>query len=337
MRYKVHHLTNPFAIQPSCRVYCSDKYFSRIVLFSRKLFKKAQLEALSTDLTQTAYQEIISGIQDMDDPNNFFYGLAKLNKDLKSCGERYYITGDDLVKINKAYIIDSSDLLSIGENALLRTSKSDNHLLALKEPNTNEIKEIPKSNSFNTSALDEESKSGIVFETNTPISDTIFATKYTFMIRSVHYLLENTTEHINDFVKETFRNLKDLETLTLLLKSQTDDSVKKILEVMLRFMVILPMNVNDSFSKIYPFVSLLVGALQFLLRNLEVGLLKFDPNGNNKMLSVEFCKKFTEWVDDTLDERTRHRLNPNFERKSKLRKICTDCQGFYFVFEEKVT
>lgn len=286
---------------------------------------------MSSDVTQSAYQEIISGIQGMDDPKNFFAGLAKLNKDLKSSGERYYITTDDLVKINNAYVIDTFDLLTIGQRKITN-SESDNQI------SNTEDKKIPKSSSFASYAFKQQKvpseNMNLVLETNSPISDSIFATKYTFMIRSVHFLLENSKHNISDIVKDSFQNLKDLETLTLVLKSQTDETIKKFLEILLRFMIIIPSKVNDGFCKIFPFVPLLVGALQFLLRCLETNLLHFDVEGDNKELIVELCKKFTEWLDEQLDEIDRLRINPNAERRCKTRKICTDCQGFYFVYEE---
>lgn len=298
-----------------------------IVYFSRKLLKKAKLEALSLDLTQPAYQEIISGIQDIDDPNNFFYGLAKLNKKNKSSGERYYITSEDLVKINKAYILDVSDLLSIGERKIT-SSQSDQHI------STSQETKLTKSSSSDALKQNVPLKiKNIVVDTNSPISDTIFATKYTFMIRTVHFILENTQD-ISQFVRESFQNLKDLETLTLLLRSHSDDTVKKYLEILVKFMIIIPSSVNEYFCKIFPFVSLLIGSVQFLLRCLEIETLHFETEGENKQLIAEFCKMFTEWIHDKMDEIIRLRNNLNTERRSKIRKICTECQGFYFIFEE---
>lgn len=266
----------------------------------------------------------------MDDPNNFFSGLAKLNKDLKSHGERYYITTDDLVKINNAYIIDETDLMTVGPR-IISTSESDNQLLKL-----NEVKPIPKSSSLDSNILKQKvpSNHNLVVETNTPVSDSIFATKYTFMIRSVHFLIENSKQDISDFAKECLRNLKDLESLTLLLKTHSEDEIRTFLDILLRFLMIIPKNINDSFGKIFPFVSVLVGALQFLLRCLDTNLLHFDIETNHKELVVQFCKRFTEWIDEKLDDIDRLRIKPDAERRSKIRKICTECQGFYFIFEE---
>lgn len=301
--------------------------------FCSKLFKKAQLEAINSDITQPAYEEIISGIQDIDDPNNFFCGLAKLNKDLNSSGERYFITSEDLVKINKAYIIDTSDLLTIGQRKIV-ASESDSHISASVDKAA-----IPKSRSLHSNISKSQNvplkNTPLGLEANVPINDTIFAKKYTYMIRCVHFLFEKTKENPSNEIKEYFYNLKDLETATLLLKSVPDESAKEILETLLNFMIIIPSDVNEKFIKLFPFVSPFIGALQFLLTCLETNmLLDFNFEEKTGTLVEQFCKLFVQWIDERLDELNKSKIKPNNEQKPKLKEICPECQGFYFVFEE---
>lgn len=289
------------------------------MFYFRKIYKKALLEAKNTDIAQCNYREVISGIQGMNDPDNFFSGLANINRTLNRTGERYFISSDDIVKINKAYILDPCDL---EENAM----KTSNSIFYDVSP----VEEKPLPAKEPLKLTDEE-----------------FAVRFTSTIRNVYTQTE--TLNISKNTRELMNNLKELETATIILKDYSTDIVPDILKINIKFLDLFTSNIIDKFNKLYPFVNIIIGGLQFFLKHLEKNefIVKNEDNSVNnlwtffnddKNINEDFIKpiyeNFEQWLEKKYNEYEEEQILPTVPRKPKLRKTCSDCQGCYYAFVE---
>lgn len=72
----------------------------------RKVFNKAKLEATRLNGEAAGNAEIIKGIQNIANRDQFFAGIVKINKNLNKMGAKYTINADGKVVINSVSIID---------------------------------------------------------------------------------------------------------------------------------------------------------------------------------------------------------------------------------------
>lgn len=268
-----------------------------------KLISKAQQEAESTDIANCSYEEIISGIQDIDDPNNFFHGLAKINKQLNRGGPRYITDDEDKIKINNAYILDPSVIETMTK------SKTE-----------------PK-------------------EANVNITD--FTKKLVTVINTVQKIVDSGDEQSSQIIDNYFNSPLDLESFALFTCPFDSETVVDLLKVMVVFLGNVPQDMAEEFTRLYPFVSVTVGALQYLLKYVEnlaeeVGVsfenILWTFYNHNNTINEKFAQQvfggFHDWLRDRAKEFELQKQRVDPPQVPKLQKLCCECNGTYFVYEE---
>lgn len=277
----------------------------------RKLFRKAQLEAKRINGGAAGNAEVISGIQKISDPDNFFAGLAKINKDLNDNNARFIINSDGKVSINSNYIIDPTEF------STLSSAERSTILIDLPPP--------------------QSSVSVATFEQN---QSTIISTLRGFKIAGA---VVPTTVNI---VRDILQNANDVQTMALILQKYAAKIIEKVLTILIDFINNIGLTIIEHFKKVFPFISLPVGVLQFLKTileemanslNLDLDVFLntcFDSNGKvQRQFIYELSEKITVWITEKVSQVVqRDEQQMEIDNDISTRKIdCDVCNGYYYI------
>ncbi|GLV44780.1 pastrel [Carabus blaptoides fortunei] len=282
----------------------------------RKLFKKAQLEARRLQGDVAGNAEVISGIQNINDPDNFFAGLARINKDMNKQNARYTITSDGQIKINSNYIVDPMEFSTLNKNA-----RSD------------VLRNLPARQA--TPAAGGVPKSGIP-------SSTFKSTLASVSEFSSSILLN--PELIGKLAKEILSSKVDLETISALLSEFTTVVTRSIFDILVKLLDELSEFVQRDFSKLYPMVHIGVGVLQFIIshireraRSFQIDFKDFlstffDHDGKINILQLQqLAREFRDWLKAKIES-----LKSSFGAETRATNVvkqlrnCDICNGYYY-------
>lgn len=282
-----------------------------MLICSRKLFKKAQLESRRINGQQAGNAEIISGIRNINDPDNFFAGLARINKDLNQNGARFTITPEGKVILNSAHVIDPMEFSSM--------SSSDR---------VGVLSGLPELQP--TLTVDN-------FDTKKSFINNWFVN----FIRSNVKVSGLALTIATDIVKTNF----DMDTLTCLLGKYTEELIRILLELLFGFLQSVKDVLINDFKEVFPFVSFPVGSLQFIMKvvtemseSLGIPLpdfLKtcFNNDGTiNKAFAEVLLNELQLWIITKLTQLRTQSVGP-FIQGRKIRKDCDKCKGYFFQTE----
>lgn len=254
--------------------------------------------------------DIISGIKNINDPDNYFAGLARINKDLNKGGARFVITSTGEVQINSAHMIDPAEFASLSRAERAQVLSG---LPAPQQTMTKQGFNLVKTDIYNT------------FTRFKQIPD-----------------LE-----IGALVTKLMSNKEDIGSIAFILGDVAEEAREKLLELFLEVLQSVLNNVIENILKeLYPFVSVPVAVMQFLMKFVrEIGE-KFGLNNLDETLQLCFDREgqvipalAKKIVDDLFDwaNKKLELLNAGDERSStltncrKIRTKCSDCEGDYWL------
>lgn len=192
------------------------------------------MEARRINGERAGNAEIISGIRNINDPNNFFSGLARINRDLNKSGARYIINQNGQIQINGLYTVDPLEFASVSRNERIGVLSSlpPRQLTATMSP------EI-----FNAR--------------NNFISDNMLG-----RLTNMSLLLG-----ITETASITGGNVS--ESITALLQDFSEENILQLMEVFPNFINSLSHELINTARQLHPLVSIVVICLQFLLHFIQ--------------------------------------------------------------------
>lgn len=269
---------------------------------SRKLFRKAQLEGRRLHGEQKGNAEIISGIQKIDDPNNFFSGLARINKDLNKNNVRYTITSDGQVQLNSANIIQPSEFANVGRASRIEF-----------------LSNVP---------------SRVL---TAPVNRAAFDGRLSFLQNTISEIIPDPRIFVTSAIP--FIQVRDMEQMTVLLMSYAEDVMRQIISILIRFLNDITEDIKEQLNIIFPYVSESIAALQFILSYIsnmaaDLGLdipSVFTFFEDEVSVTETLIGLFRNWLSERmryLDESERNEVLPQIQ--PVVRQNCEICDGCYY-------
>lgn len=254
--------------------------------------------------------EVIKGIKNISDPENYFAALVRINNELNDNWGRFTITSDGKLKINDLHIIDPREF-----STLTLAEKS-------------EILSAPPAPQTTISRTDFDLKKNDIY--NTFVG---FTRKHDVALGKVGF----------DIVTAIIKSGPDLASITLILNEYTKSAIEKILNILVEVLRVATNFIELKLRELFPFVSLPIGVLQFivqLLREMSENLglksvtntldLFFDRDGLIAPALVEDVRdKLFSWVQTKLNLMRCIAEDP--VNRTKEKKDCPLCKGCFFV------
>lgn len=184
-----------------------------------------------------------------------------------------------------------------------------------------------------------------VHSPKSPLSITDFTKKHCSVLTYVDGYLKT---YGSSDIETWFGDPRDLESIALLLRDYDDEIVSDVIRLLLRFIPNITSELCDGFHALFPFVSIIVGALQYLMKYVEnlaeeasitfgnILLTFFDHDGTvNEVFVRQFFDSFRKWFGKKTEDVNERRGNVNSEKVAKKKERCTVCRGVYFVFDNE--
>lgn len=279
-----------------------------IINIFRKVFNKALKETMRLSGAEKGQAEVISGINNIQDKDNFFAGLARRNKEFNKNNVKYTLTKDGKVLLNSVHTIDPSDFANLGTSDRITILSN----LTPQQPGISE---------------------NVFLKTSTTVNNWF---EQNLSSQTKRELGSAAVKILSTLLNSGFSK----EGIALVLSDLQSAVINYILSIYVEFYSRLESIIFDILMKIFPLVDPRMAILQFLknalqemARALKIELetflkMFFNQNGSVQEAFIDTLReKLNNWLK-SLEERNRP-ADP-FIHGEKTPNFCKVCNGIFW-------